>query len=300
MHLTNASRLSLADNQLVVAQQDTVRIPLEDIGWIIADDPRITFTSALMSACMEYGIALVVTDARHTPSGLALPFHRYHRQAAVAAAQLALSEPFRKRLWQSIIRAKIANQAEVLRRNRSDRADGLLAMVKHVGSGDPENVEARAARAYWSALFDDFRRDDEADLRNKLLNYGYAVARAGIARALVGAGFLPAFGLHHASDTNAFNLADDLFEPFRPIVDTLALARMTAERSTTGDLTLEDRRALAGVLLADTRMGEETTSVLAATEICVASLGRAITATDYGELRLPALPRMSPTGERTH
>jgi CRISPR-associated protein Cas1 len=300
VHLTNASRLSLADNQLVVAQQDIVRIPLEDIGWIIADDPRITFTSALMSACMEHGIALVVTDARHTPSGLALPFHRHHRQAAIAAAQLALTEPFRKRLWQSIIRSKIANQAEVLRRNRSDRADELLAIAKRVGSGDPENVEARAARAYWSELFVDFRRDDEADLRNKLLNYGYAVARAGVARALVGAGFLPAFGIHHASDTNAFNLADDLFEPFRPIVDTLVLVRMTEGRNTRESLTLEDRRALAGVLLAEVRVGEETTSVLAATEICVASLGRAVTTTDYGELRLPALPRMAPTGERTH
>ena len=164
---------------------------------------------------------------------------------------------------------------------------------------DPENVEARAARAYWSALFDDFRRDDEADLRNKLLNYVYAVARAGIARALVGAGFLPAFGLHHSSDTNAFNLADDLFEPFRPIVDTLVLALVAADRSTTGDLTLEDRRALAGVLLADTRMGEEIMSVLAATEICVASLGRAITATSPSELLLPSLMPPEPASEIT-
>ena len=131
-----------------------------------------------------------------------------------------------------------------------DGAETVGAMAQRVGSGDPDNTEARAARAYWSSLFNDFTRSDDTDRRNKLLNYGYAVVRAGVARSLVAAGFLPCIGLHHASETNGFNLADDLVEPFRPFVDVAVFAICGAEKSASHDLTVDDRRAMAGILLA--------------------------------------------------
>ena len=289
LHITKPGRLSLADGQIVVSQEaDNVRIPLEDIGWIILDDPRLTLTTALLSACAENGVALINTDARHMPSSLTLPFHRHHRQAAVASQQVNLTLPFRKRCWQAIIIAKIRNQAEVLDRHGCAYADTLRAMTKHVGSGDTDNVEARAARQYWSALFNGFIRDDPSDLRNKMLNYGYAVIRAVVARALVGAGFIPCIGLHHASQTNPFNLADDLIEPFRPFVDHMVFVH-TAGREASDDMTVDDRRKLAGLPLETGQIGGAEFSLLAATEACVASLLKAIEAQDASLLTLPSI-----------
>lgn len=142
-------------------------------------------------------------------------------------------------------------------------------------------------REYWRALFHEFTRDDASDLRNKMMNYGYAVARAGVARALVAYGLLPAFGLHHASVTNAFNLADDILEPFRPFVDALAAAR-AKEREKTDDLSLDDRRAMAGVLLANARVGAETVTLLVASEKATESLVQAMEGSSAALLRLPS------------
>ena len=159
-------------------------------------------------------------------------------------------------------------------------------MAKLVGSGDPDNVEARAAREYWRTLFHDFVRDEASDLRNKMLNYGYAVVRAAIARALVAYGLLPAIGLHHASVTNAFNLTDDIIEPFRPFVDSLVAVRAKG-REKSDDLTLDDRRALAGLPLADAKVGVETVTLLVATEKEAESLVQAMEASSAALLRLP-------------
>lgn len=286
VHISRPSRLNTADSQLVVAQDDgEVCIPLEDIAYIVLDAAHATLTSTLLSACMEAGIVIISTDRRHTPDGLMLPFHQHHRQAGVAAVQVALSEPFKKRCWQKIIVQKIENQARHLIITGRD-GGALLAMGKRVGSGDPQNLEARAAREYWGQLFEGFIRDDPADLRNKLLNYGYAVARAGIARALVSYGLLPNFGVGHASVTNAFNLADDIFEPFRPLVDCLAY-RLWQGRSREEELTIEDRRALAGVLMMDARVAGEKVSLLVATEKAAESFVRCM---DHGTPALLALP----------
>ena len=161
-------------------------------------------------------------------------------------------------------------------------------MARLVTSGDVENVEARAARAYWGFLWPDFRRDDEADLRNAMLNYGYAVLRACVARALVGVGFLPAFGIHHASVTNAFNLADDMLEPFRPFIDLLAwrqLGGMDADRT----LSLQDRQAMAGAMMENAAMGEDEVTLLVAAERLAASLARAMEERRPEALLLPRL-----------
>lgn len=289
VHLTKPARLSLADGQLVVEQEAETRIALEDIGWIIVDDHRITLTAKLLSECMKSGVALVITDERHTPSGVTLPFHTHHRQAAVAFRQLAASAPLKKRLWQAIVRSKIENQSTCLAALHRQGSEKVASMAQHVGSGDPDNTEARAARAYWSKLFDDFTRGDEGDRRNKMLNYGYAVVRAGVARALVGSGFLPCVGLHHASDTNGFNLADDLIEPFRPFVDAEVFQAIGAKRPIESDLTIADRRTMAGILLREARFDGEVMTLLSATEKVAASLVRALEGNDPETLALPRL-----------
>ncbi len=288
VHISRPARLNLKDGQAVIAQDDgEVRLPLEDIAWIVLDGAHATLTSTLISACMDHGIALIFTDARHTPSGVCLPFHQHHKQAAVASVQLGLSQPLKKRLWQALVMAKIGNQAANLDLCGRGGAETLSAMAKLTGSGDPDNVEARAAREYWKQLFDNFVRDDPADLRNKMLNYGYSILRSAIARALVASGFLPCIGLFHESVTNAFNLADDLFEPFRPFVDrqVFTLSENGARRE--GDLTIDDRRALAGALNINAGVGAEKVSLLIAAEKAAESLFRAMEHSAPALIQLP-------------
>lgn len=296
LHLSKPARLTLAQSQISIRieGEEEIRLPVEDVAWIVIDTPQVTLTAALVSACMDAGVALIFTDRRHTPSGVALPFHRHFKQGEVARVQTAISLPLKKRLWQTIVRAKILNQAAVLDAAGRAGAGPLREMARHVGSGDPENVEARAARAYWSSLWTDFRRDDDADLRNKALNYGYAVVRAGVARALVASGLLPAFGLQHASGANAFNLADDLFEPFRPFVDFLAHEHVDATARIEDDLSLAQRRTMAAVLNRSCRVNGEATTLLVAAERSAESLVRAMEEGSSDVLILPefTLPEM--------
>lgn len=289
LHLTQPARLSLADSQVCVKQDEgEVHLALEDIAWIVLDTPQATLTTALMSACMEAGIAIVLTDERHTPSGLVLPFHRHHRQGGVARLQAGTRDSLKRRLWQAIVRAKILNQSAALAALDHPDAATLKEIARHVEPDDPDNVEARAARFYWRRLFDDFVRDDAGDRRNMMLNYGYAVVRAGVARALVASGFIPAFGLKHDGAANAFNLADDMLEPFRPFVDLLARKTFDGGEKT-GALALEDRRAMAGALLLNSKIGAGRVSLLVAAEIAAASLMRALEHEKTSLLELPEL-----------
>jgi CRISPR-associated protein Cas1 len=216
-----------------------------------------------------------------------LSFHRHHAQAHIAHLQIAASQPLKKRLWQILVMAKIRNQAALLRQIGASNANVLEAMAGRVGSGDPNNIEAQAAKIYWSALFSGFTRSDDTDRRNALLNYGYAVVRAAIARACVAFGLLPAFGIHHASKTNAFNLVDDLIEPFRPLVDRVAYHRSQAVEGVS--LTVDDRRHMAAILNQDTLYAHETMTILAATEAVAASMVRAVEDTTAALLQLPRL-----------
>lgn len=289
VHISKPARLSWKDKQLCVAQDEgSVTMPLEDVAWIVLDSNHSTLSVSLVSACMDLGVALIFTDKRHTPSGLALPFHRHHRQAAVAQMQMGLTLPLKKRLWQALVVAKIENQAACLEACGRGGA-AVLAVSKLVASGDPDNTEARAAREYWSTLFDDFARGDETDLRNAMLNYGYAIVRSAIARALVASGLLPCFGLFHDSAANAFNLADDLFEPFRPLVDAKVFTLSESGRRKTGELSVEERRALAGILHEDTALGDESVSTLIATERAAEGLVRAMEGASPALLSLPVL-----------
>ena len=291
LHVSRRTYLSLADNQIVAKQDDgEARIPIEDIAWIVLDSPQVTLSTALIAACMDAGVVIVTTDQSHTPSGMLLPFHRHHRQAEIASVQSDVSLPLKKRLWQVLVRRKIDNQASNLIACGRD-ATALRAMANLVGSGDPDNTEARAARAYWPRLFADFIRDDGTDKRNALLNYGYAIVRSAVARALVAAGLLPAFGLNHASATNAFNLADDMVETFRPFVDRQVWILTSRGTVSKGETTVAERQALASILTETTTFGAETVSLLTATEQAAESLVRAMQIRSSAILQLP---RMDP------
>ena len=289
LHVSRPAYLSLADNQIVAKQEETeARIPIEDVAWIVLDSPQVTISTALIAACMDAGVVVITTDKTHTPSGMLLPFHRHHRQSEIAALQISLSVPLKKRLWQILVRMKIDNQASNLIACGRD-ATALRAMAHLVGSGDPDNTEARAARAYWPRLFVDFIRDDATDKRNALLNYGYAIVRSAVARALVAAGLIPAFGLNHASITNAFNLADDMVEPFRPFVDRQVWALTEKGTVSKGETTVEERRTLASILTEKTTFGAETVSLLTATELAAESLVRAMQTNSAAVLHLPQM-----------
>lgn len=252
LHISEPARLSLRQGQVAIRREDEedISFALEDLSYIVCDTGQITATGSLLGACAGAGCLVVTTDARHLPNGVLLPFHGYYRQAETVRAQLGLSRPRQKRLWQGVVRRKIRNQAACLSLlERAPKAIGrLVALEKKVGSGDPENVEGQAARAYWSAFLPGFfRNQDGEDRANALLNYGYAIVRAALARELTALGFIPCLGFHHHGVQNAFNLADDLIEPWRPFVDWLA-ARLHAESVDKEAFDTEDRRAMCGIL----------------------------------------------------
>lgn len=195
------------------------QVPIEDLGVLIIDSPQVTISSGLIAYLAEANVALIFTDAKHLPASVSVPFSGHSTQSKILRQQVAISAPQKKRLWADVISKKIANQARSLTLAGKD-ASTLTEISKRVPSGDPKNLEAYAARLYWQKLFgSEFRRDREADDANKLLNYGYAVMRASMARAIVATGLHPAFGIHHNNQYNPMPLADDLMEPLRPFID---------------------------------------------------------------------------------
>ena len=215
------SHLRLDHAQLVVSRDgvDSGTVPVEDLGVLIVDHPGVSYTQALLSACFEGNVVVVLCNAKHLPCAALLPLAGHSLHAKTLRAQILASQPVQKRLWQTIVQAKIREQAGVLRSLVLDDVP-LPAYAARVKSGDPDNVEAQAARIYWGKLFGaDFRRDRDMDGINALLNYGYAILRAAVARAVVGAGLSPALGIHHHSQYDDLALADDLMEPLRPLVD---------------------------------------------------------------------------------
>lgn len=197
------------------------QVPLDDILTVLISVPGSAISSVLLDHLAQRNIPLVICGQNYLPSSWTLPVQGSMRQFQVMQAQAALSEPRRKRIWQRIVRAKIANQAELLQRAGQPNQI-LLRMVGKVRSGDPDNLEAQAARAYWQRLLgSEFRRDRDSDGLNAALNYGYTILRACIARAVVGAGLHPTFSVHHKNPQNPMNLVDDLIEPFRPVADHL-------------------------------------------------------------------------------
>lgn len=281
LHISQPCHLSLDKSRIKVDLRNTeeeppLLFPLEDAAWLILDHVRSTLSARLVAACMEGGTPIIFSDQRHHPCGMALSFHQHHAQAEVARDQLAMKAGFKKAAWTITVRAKIRNQGENLRLLQHKDKKALGAFAKRVKSGDPDNVEAHAARYYWLRLFDDFARSDSEDLRNALLNYGYACLRGALARAATASGFLPALGIHHDGRFNAFNLVDDLMEPYRPVVDWAVVEYLRNRDDAQEEMTLNDRRAMAAVLSREVVMDGEQLAVVHATERTADSLRRAM------------------------
>lgn len=291
--VSNPGYLKLKDRALTIDQSgELVRIPLEDICVILLDNPQITLTAPLLSACAEQKITLLTTGEDHHPNGIFLPYLPHSRQLQILRLQLTQSQPKKKRLWQVLVQQKIRNQsANLWRLDCGEVARKLERMVMQVKSGDSTQQEALAAQLYFVALFGSGFTRSQKNRVNALLNYGYAVIRAALARYLVCYGFLPSLGLQHSSERNAFNLADDLIEPFRPLLDSYCLTCLDEEESE--GIFPQDKARLVGFLHQDITTvdvnGELTErSVLAACEALVVSLQQRLRDGENG-LHLPLL-----------
>jgi CRISPR-associated protein Cas1 len=229
-------------------RQDEVTMPLTDIAALIVSHPQATYTHAVLPGLAAAGAIFVACNEKHLPAAMLLPLVSHSTQTERFAKQAALSLPTRKRLWQEIVRAKLLAQGRLLE-ERTGRDWGLRLMAGRVRSGDAGNSESRAARVYWQALLSgNFRRDPEGEGLNAPLNYGYAVVRAIVTRALCGAGLHPSFGVHHHNRYDAFCLADDLMEPYRPLVDRV-VARLGEERGSQLPLDKDAKHAILEALL---------------------------------------------------
>ncbi|MGL4367183.1 MAG: type II CRISPR-associated endonuclease Cas1 [Brevinemataceae bacterium] len=226
--IDNPGKLSLRDNQLVFKTQDNEKIvPIEDLECVLLENQQIEITHPLLNRLAEDGVMLVTTNPKYQASGILVSFWGQYQKLNVLQIQLSASEPLKKRCWQRIITQKILNQALVLKKLKVEHFEDLIANSKKVQSGDASHLEGSSSAFYFRRLFEAVENkfvrqqyyDKEISLINAGLNYGYALARAILTRHIITSGLLPYLGIHHISKVNAFNLADDLIETFRPIVD---------------------------------------------------------------------------------
>ena len=253
--------LKVENDQLIVSRRNSPNcsIPLEEIAVLVISNSWVTYSHSVLSGLAQHRGVLIVCDARHLPIAMSLPLYGHSLPAERHRQQIAATEPVKKRLWQSLIRSKIRTQAAVLEELTGDDA-GLSAMAERVRSGDPENLEGQAARRYWpkamgSALF--CRTYPDGEPPNHLLDYGYAILRAIAARAIVCSGMNPTLGIHHKNRSNSFCLADDLMEPFRPLVDR-AVAQWISAQGVSSPLNRASKAALISPLLKRMRYKEQS------------------------------------------
>ena len=247
--ISEAAYVRLKHQQLVIEKQSEIvgQVPIEDLGVLILQHPAIVLTQQLIVACQKNKVVIVFCDEKHLPYSLILPIgegHTLHNK--ILKQQMAISEPTRKRLWQKIVQHKIKEQEQtlVMLNKESTRLSFLSTQVK---TGDSGNCEAIAAQAYWKLLFGKaFKRDTDLDGVNSLLNYGYAIIRAAVARSICGAGLHPALGLFHTNQYNSLCLADDLMEPFRPWIDYVVYQMASTNSEVT--INQQSKQALLGLM----------------------------------------------------
>lgn len=290
--LPNAKPNALPDKYLYreASLQTPKPIPIEDIGVLILDNQQISISQGLIQSLIENNTAIIYCNFTHHPIGLVLPMEGNDVQSQRFRIQIDTSEPCKKQLWQQVVSAKIRNQAAILQlQNKPYKT--LERMASMVRSGDPENLEAQAAIYYWGSVFDEklqFRRGREGSYPNNLLNYGYAILRATIARALVGAGLLPTLGIHHTNKYNAFCLADDMMEAYRPFVDKIVCGLVSENRALNEDLDRETKAKLLEIITADVWLDDEQSPLMNATHRTATSLFRCYA----GQSRKLLLPKL--------
>lgn len=291
IHIGNPAYLSLNHRQLVIKipeiekdddlsasikEECTRRIPTEDIGILLLDHQQITITHGLIRELIANNCALVSCDKKGLPAGLLLSCSGNSIQTERYRYQIEASQPLKKQLWQQTVKAKIYNQAMLLSDTTETPIKKMLRWHSTVKSGDPDNLEARAAAYYWSNIFpqiNDFTRSREDAPPNNLLNYGYAVLRAIVARALVASGLLPSLGIHHRNRYNTYCLADDVMEPYRPYVDSLII-KMMHDKIDISEITIEHKRELLSIPILDVTINGEKSPLMIAVQQTAASLAR--------------------------
>ena len=303
LYFENPTYLSLKNKQLVIKlpevekndslpdsfKAESVRtIPIEDIGVLILDNKQITLTHGLIEALIENNCALITCGSNRMPLGLHLPLEGNTVQSERFSAQIEASLPLKKQLWQQTVQTKIANQAYILRTMRNQPVKNMQKWVNDVRSGDSDNLEGRAAAYYWKNLFpniEGFIRGREEVPPNNLLNYGYAVLRAIIARSLVASGLLPTLGIHHHNRYNAYCLADDIMEPYRPFVDKLVV-EMVDKGMDYQELSKEIKIKLLNIPVLDVIINGQRSPLMIAAGLTSASLAKCY----LGEIRRVAYP----------
>ena len=266
------------------------RVPIEDIGVVVLDNKQITITQGALSTLLDNNVAIISCDKQRMPSGLMLPLAGNTTQSERFKAQIDASLPLKKQLWQQTVQAKILNQSTVLYRQRGLECKNMEAWAKQVKSGDSDNLEGRAAAYYWQNLFgniDGFRRDREGNPPNNLLNYGYAILRAVVARSLVGSGLIPTLGIHHHNRYNAYCLADDIMEPYRPYVDKI-VADIVDGGTDCSTLTTELKSKLLSIPVLDVVINGRRSPLMIGVGMTTASLYKCYS----GEIRKIAYPTM--------
>ncbi len=283
--IESPASVSMRSGQLLIRTEGEHTVAIEDLSSLLLESLQSTITTAALSRLGQCGCTVFICDQKHMPCAVLTPFCQHSRSLSVLQAQMSATEPAKKRLWQAVVRAKIRNQARCLSLAGLDNAsDHLHSLAARVRSGDTDNVEATAAQFYFPALFGcGFTRADETGI-NSGLNYGYAILRGFLARSLAVYGFQPAFGIHHRSGLNPYNLADDLIEPYRPVIDLLVFQSIKAEDSLTPPL----KQMLFNCLNLDMLSGGQHHSVSYAMERTVQSLGMALTEKG-AQLTLPEL-----------
>lgn len=260
-------------------------VPLDDLGVLILDSPSTTYSHAVLSQVLLAGAAIIPCGPNHLPCGAWLP-QNHTLQTQRMAAQAAAPLPLRKQLWKQLVQSKLVNQANVLPPEHHARGR-LLSLPAEVRSGDPANVEAQGAKLYWAVLFEgfDFHRDPDGEAPNNLLNYGYAVVRAAVARAICGAGLHPSLGLQHSNRNNPFCLADDLMEPLRPMVDRSVLSLVRAGKK---ELDRAAKENLLSLLTADIEVGDARSPLM----VGLARIASSLVDCYEGASRRLELPRL--------
>lgn len=285
--IENPARISVKNHQLIINTDGEHSLAIEDISALLLESRQSTITTAALSLLGECGCCVFVCDEKHMPCAVLSPYSQHSRQLSVVSSQLDMGEVLKKRLWQSIVISKIENQAECLRLcGNESAAAGLSQMAATVRSGDVGNTEAIAAARYFPALFGrGFTRNTNNGI-NSALNYGYAILRGCVARSLAVYGFLPMIGLHHKNELNGFNLADDMMEPFRPVVDLM----VHTFHDENDELTPEKKRLLFNILNLNILSGGQKHAVSYAIERAVQSLQRSI----FQEKNTLILPHLMP------
>jgi len=263
----------------------TKTIPVEDIGVVVLDNNQITITQGVLQALLDNNVAVVTCDRKRIPRGLMLPLSGNSVQNERFRNQLEASLPLKKQLWQQTIQAKIANQASVLRECRKVEVRNMLKWVEEVRSGDVGNMESRAATYYWANLFKEFKRYREGFPPNNLLNYGYAILRAVVARGLVSSGMLPTIGIHHHNRYNAYCLADDIMEPYRPYVDRIVVDLYDKGNE---DINNNTRIKLLSIPVIDVKINGQRSPLMIAVSLTTSSLNKCFS----GECRKILFPEI--------